>query len=152
METDKEYAKPDLTSPPSCKVALLDCDYDNAQVTLSVEAFDPDTLMLYYGYSLDGGETFAPLEKWPRNTNQFQFTLQVPVGTRPEIMVRAYNQYDRYTDSNTLDDFKGFPDKSKSKQESIEPAVTSPVEKEVSLIADDETYFLEKMRSTDFRT
>ena len=47
--------------------------------------------------------TFSELQRWPDKTRDtFEFTLTVPSGMVPQIIVNAYNGYDLYTASNTL--------------------------------------------------
>ncbi|MCM1155688.1 MAG: N-acetylmuramoyl-L-alanine amidase [Roseburia sp.] len=95
--------KPDSTQPDICMVELLEQNMDNGNVTLSVSAADYDSGMLYYTYSYDGGATFSDLQRWPdKSRDTFQFTINIPSGTVPQIVVNAYNGYDLYTTSNSL--------------------------------------------------
>lgn len=96
--------KPDSTPPDVCMIELVDQKPDTGEVTLRVTATDYDSGMLYYAYSYDGGTTYTNLQKWPeRGKDIFEFTMQVPSETTPQILVNAYNGYDLYTTSNQLD-------------------------------------------------
>jgi len=95
--------KPDATEPDICMVELVDQNMENGEVTVSVSAADYDSGMLYYAYSYNGGMTFSELQRWPdRSRDTFEFTLTVPSGMVPQILINAYNGYDLYTTSNML--------------------------------------------------
>ena len=85
-------------------IELVEQSPDTGEVTIRVTATDYDSGMLYYTYSYDGGTTYTNLQKWPeRGKDIFEFTMQVPSETTPQILVNAYNGYDLYTTSNQLD-------------------------------------------------
>lgn len=101
--------KNDDTKPDVCEIALASEYDDNGVLTINVTAADYDTPLMYYSYSLDGGATFCQREVWPdcdtltgTFTDSFQLDLEIPANTTPEIILRAYNPYDLYTDSNLL--------------------------------------------------
>lgn len=104
-----EETREDLTKPDVCEITLKDVDYNTGNLSLEISAADYDSMLLYYDYSLDGGETFSIRLPWP-NTNVFDLTytdtftttIQVPSGEKPKIVVRAYNMYDIYRTSNTI--------------------------------------------------
>ncbi len=97
----------DTTRPDLCEIALSYTDSEQRILALEVTAADYDSALLYYSYSLDGGKTFSAREPWPGSDpltgeyeNTFVLGLEIPSGIRPEVIVRAYNQYDLYTESN----------------------------------------------------
>lgn len=97
----------DTTEPESCRVDFVEADYETGLLKLEVSARDPDSPLLYYRYSLDGGDSFGPLEAWPgtdtltgRYEESFGLDLTIPLNTAPEVVVRAYNMYDLHRDSN----------------------------------------------------
>lgn len=106
----------DTTAPTECLIQLEDVDYSTGKMSVSVSASDPDSPLLYYAYSLDGGTTFEPREAWPGadalsgDTGGASFTLEltIPSGKRPVLVVRAYNQYDRYAESNVWESSSVF--------------------------------------------
>lgn len=117
IEEDKEYLMHDVTEPEVSVLYLEECDYENYTVTLTIKGSDSDTPMLYYAYSLDGGETFSEVYPWPdtdimagTSPESFRLTLDIKPGTTPVIVTRVYNKYDRYTDSNVLTGFSLFPE------------------------------------------
>lgn len=95
--------KPDSTEPDICMIELVNQNMENGEITISVSAADYDSGILYYTYSYNGGMTFSELQRWPDKTaDTFEFTLTVPSGMVPQILVNAYNGYDLYTTSNQL--------------------------------------------------
>lgn len=106
--------KNDDTEPDVCEIALETGDDGRPLIrddvlAVNVTAADYDSLLMYYSYSLNGGATFSEREIWPgcdaltgayRDT--FRLELEIPAGTKPEIILRVYNPYDLYTDSNLL--------------------------------------------------
>ncbi len=98
-----QVKRPDSTEPDICMIDLVSKDESNGEVRVSVSAADYDSGMLYYTYSIDGGETFTDLQRWPdKSKDTFEFTITIPSGTVPQIIVNAYNGYDLYTTSNAL--------------------------------------------------
>lgn len=103
MPIPTQTMKPDSTEPDICLIELVDQDMETGDVRISVSASDYDSGMLYYTYSYDGGVTFSELQRWPDKTKDtFAFTMNVPAGIIPQVIVNAYNGYDLYTASNTL--------------------------------------------------
>ncbi len=99
----------DETEPDVCMIELVGADYENGYITVQITAADYDSPLLYYDYSIDGGESFCALRMWPEvdvltgtYKDSFTIKLQIPSGTRPQILVRVYNQADLYTESNTI--------------------------------------------------
>jgi len=99
----------DTTAPEVCQIEFSEIDYDQGRMVLQVIAADYDSALLYYSCSLDGGRTFGERQVWPGSnalTGSYEDTFQLPLdfspGTRPEVIVRAYNQYDFHTESNCL--------------------------------------------------
>lgn len=115
VELPTSVVKPDLTPPDICYIELVEADKEKRTVKLRLSAEDYDSGMLYYSYSLDGGETFSTLREWPE-ADTFQFVVDVPNGTAPHIVVNAYNKYDIYAASNEIT-VDGFPLVSKTEAE-----------------------------------
>lgn len=111
--------KPDTTPPDICYLELVEADKENRTIKLRLSAVDYDSGMLFYSYSLDGGGTFSSLREWP-GSDTFQFTVEVPDGISPHIVVNAYNKYDIYAASNELK-IEGFPLVSKTEETEIQP-------------------------------
>lgn len=97
----------DATAPDVCTIALSEADYESGRLSLTVTAADYESPLIYYSYSLDGGATFSPRNIWPgANTltgeyeDTFTLHLTIPDGTRPTVILRAYNMFELTTDSN----------------------------------------------------
>lgn len=107
VETPKEAVKPDKTEPEVCTIEVLSVDEETGEAHVSMEAFDADSYILYYNYSLDGGNTYSSLEPWPRpewNRSERTMTFQVSLPFDKEIQLRtnAYNGFDVWKESNIV--------------------------------------------------
>ncbi len=99
----------DESEPDICQITLKDTDSSTGQVTFEISAADYDSMLLYYDYSLDGGETYSPRQPWPgcnifdgTYTDTFSASFTIPSGEKPAVIVRAYNLFDLYTESNAV--------------------------------------------------
>lgn len=104
------------TAPETCQIQFMDADYEKGKLTLSVSGEDRDSGLLYYSYSIDGGGTFCGRERWPEGDGlsgggkeSFVLELDIPAGLCPEVVVRAYNGFDIYTESNHYESPIAFP-------------------------------------------
>lgn len=152
------YAKADTSAPDICIIEKEYADEDRNVIGISVSAYDYDTPILYYTYSIDGGETFCPYLAWPGtdvmepySPDTFTFEIEVPYGVSPTVVVRAINQYDRYTESNTLTGLPVFSTFSKDeKTDSLIPADTQTVSENQNIsVADDYSGFKAPVRDLD---
>ncbi len=126
-DTPVQAAVKDDTPPDICQIEPVESDYEAGTLTLSVSAADYDSVLLYYSYSLDGGTTYSRREIWPESdalkgtyTDTFELTLDIPDGTTPAVIVRAYNQYDLYTESNCYQSPAVFERKQESESETAD--------------------------------
>lgn len=105
----------DDTPPDICILELSEADYDNGTMSFTVSAADYDTPLLYYDYSIDGGVTYSPRLPWPGSNaldgsyqDTFTLSLLIPSGTSPSVILRAYNLFDLFTESNLYSDGRLF--------------------------------------------
>lgn len=105
----------DETKPDVCQIEFSEADYDAGYLSLKVSAADYDSLLLYYTYSIDGGQTYSERNIWPgsdaltgRYEDTFTLSIAIPDGTKPSVIVRAYNMFDMYTESNRYDSPETF--------------------------------------------
>lgn len=99
----------DETEPDVCMIELTGTDYENGTVQLQISAADYDSPLIYYDYSIDGGMTYSPLQIWPESdvldgtyADTVSLTVQIPSGVSPELVFRAYNEFDLFTESNRI--------------------------------------------------
>lgn len=98
-----DVMRPDTTEPDICMIEVTDQEMETGDVTVELSAVDYDSGMLYYDYSYDGGNTFFPRLAWGDKTQDtITFTMNVPPHMIPQIVVRGYNGYDLYTESNLV--------------------------------------------------
>ncbi len=135
---------PDTTAPDVCEIAFSSADYEAGVLSLEVAAADYDSPLLYYSYSCDGGRTFQPREPWPGSdtltgnySDTFTLQLKVESGICPEVIVRAYNLYDLYTESNLYVSPETFlyGQKEPEDADQEESSLTGPEEPKASLEA-----------------
>lgn len=105
----------DKTEPDKCELEFISADYGKGLLTLSVSASDQDSPLLYYSYSLDGGKSFSSREIWPgcdaltgSYSDTFTLNLEIPLGTKPKVVLRAYNMYDMYRESEPYNSTRTF--------------------------------------------
>lgn len=99
----------DETPPDVCLIELAEAKPEECTLDIKVTAADYDTPLIYYCYSLDGGGTYGPLQPWPESNaltgaykDTFLLHLTVPEGTKPDVIFRAYNLSDNYSESNII--------------------------------------------------
>lgn len=103
----------DDTPPDVCVIDMVKKDYidhgENMNVTISVSAADYDSPLIFFDYSMDGGNTYSPLQVWPESDvlkgsykDTFELSLVIPAGQTADIVVRAYNLFDAFSESNQL--------------------------------------------------
>ena len=94
---------PDSTDPDVCYIEEASCDAATGKVEIALTAQDYDSPMLYYNYSTDGGLTWTELFPWEEGKDTQNVILQIPSGqVMPAVVFRAYNLFDRYTQSNSI--------------------------------------------------
>lgn len=98
---------PDKTPPEECRIEVLSVDESTGEATVKMNAWDDDSYILYYNYSLNGGNTYSELESWPRpvwnqSEPELTFTVQLPFEKETELRTNAYNGFDVFTESNIV--------------------------------------------------
>ncbi len=123
----------DKTEPDICAITVTEANYDECELTIDISATDYDSPILYYSVSLDGGETYSLREYWTGSDtltgaypDTLSVTLDIPEGTRPEVIVRAYNMFDLYTESNVYEAEKVFTVPEPTPTPMPEPAPDAP--------------------------
>ncbi len=105
-----QTVSPDETDPEECGIELLDADTKEGTALVKISAYDSGSIIQYYRYSLDGGLTFSKLLPWNDDINALRSSekeyinakIELVEGKESELIVRAYNRYDKFKDSNTV--------------------------------------------------
>ena len=93
------------TTPPD--VCILSQDIDSSgkgRLVLNINAVDSDGDINYYSYSMDGGKTFSNLFMWldADDDDKISVIIDNLSVESAEMVVRVYNQYDNWAESNTI--------------------------------------------------
>ena len=91
--------QPDVTAPENVWYTLEETGEGTAEITLY--AREPESRLMYYDYSLDGGDTWKELELW---TGEDSVCFSVDVGSMGEeaLAIRVYNNYELRTEAKRL--------------------------------------------------
>ena len=89
ISAPKADAQPDQTSPQLFSTAARKAGEGTMSVT--VKASDPESGLLYYSWSADGGATWSTLERW---TGEEQMDFSCPVPAFGSLLIRVHNAYD----------------------------------------------------------
>ena len=87
-----------------------------------MEALDKDSYILYYNYSLDGGNTFTMPEEWPRpdawnqSAREPTFTIILPFDQPVTLVAGACNGYDVWAQSSPVS-IEPVPDPARLREE-----------------------------------
>lgn len=100
--------QPDKTEPELCKIEVININKETGEVTVTMEAEDLDSYILYYNYSLDGGNTYSMPDAWPRakawdqSDKDHSFTIFVPFDQPIALRCGASNGFDVWAESNEI--------------------------------------------------
>lgn len=136
---------PDKTKPELCHIEVDEINKETGEVTIYMEADDPDSYILYYNYSYDGGITYSMPEAWPRtdrwnrSEKRHSFTIQVPFDQQISLQAGASNGFDVWAESNTviLDPIED-PERLKEEQQKQSEAVEAAEEQQEAPKAEDD--------------
>ena len=97
-----DIVRADLTPPDLCRLELLELDEETRLALFGIEAIDYDSQLLYYGFSLDGGEEIEALQLWP-DGDALTVSVNLPPERDLQVTVAVFNSYDRMSLSNVID-------------------------------------------------
>lgn len=138
LDSSKTYANHDTTKPESCTIRVASYDSSTGLLKVEITAVDKESPILYFSFSLDGGNTFTEVSKWPEANaisgtypETVTATVQTTPGKEPNLMARVYNQYDNSADSNILTSYEVTAKKNisssttseKKEKEATEPSI-----------------------------
>ena len=90
----------DKTEPTDCNLSVKEYKENNGEITLILTAREDESRILYYDYSLDGGNTFT--KRLPMESESIEFSVVLKEGSHPKIIARVYNLNDLYVESNKI--------------------------------------------------
>lgn len=102
VEVPAAVMKPDDTAPVNVSLTCLRTKAETGEVNILLTGEDAESGLLYYDYSLDGGETYSGLQKWETEAAELECMLKVPVEEDISLKCRVYNGYDLDTETGTV--------------------------------------------------
>lgn len=104
VEVPAEIQQPDLTPPENVSVTIESYDVAANEVTFTVSANENESSLMYFGAetgtkAADEDTSFMDLQLWKSGESSMTGTVKVPAGFEGGIVVRVYNNYELYTDS-----------------------------------------------------
>ena len=101
-ELPEDVIAPDVTPPSYVELSLDNFNEERNEASFKLSVAEEESTMVYYQYSYNGGKTFSDPILF--NTDrEIYFTTTVYPTSDSGFMVRAYNAYDLYTDSEIYD-------------------------------------------------
>ena len=88
--------RPDVTPPEEVWYTTSRADLDTLEITLYAK--EPESRLMYYDFSLDGGDTYQRPELWPGGES-VTFSVELSEAQETELRVRAYNTYELRTEA-----------------------------------------------------
>ncbi len=120
VEVPVKVVKPDDTEPENVSLTCLRVKEETGEVNLLLTGRDEDSGLLYYDYSINGGQNYSGLQKWEAPGNELEFTIKVPADQDILLKCRVYNGYDLDTETETIT----IPSLSGGSRKSIEDTVS----------------------------
>lgn len=96
--------------PKECAITVKQYNKQTGEVIVHLTAQEDETSLLYYRYSVDGGETYS--QDYPFTSENVEFSFRVGEDDpEPALIARAYSMYESYTESNLIDfEYSTFPE------------------------------------------
>ena len=137
--------KPDTSRPDKAEITIHTEEEDS--LTVQISAFDSDSAIQYYDYSLDNGLTYCDLQPWPKEKSECIFSVPKSEYAEQNLLCRVYNKFDLSCESNTLlipqSEIMNKDTDSKRNQESIIESDTTEEREEVPII----TYHVDEKKT-----
>ena len=92
----------DTTAPSYVGANLLKYDQTGRYATVELTALDAESVIQYYSYSCDNGLTWSALQPWTKGRPTMTVTINMGYGKKDTLIFKAYNLYDRSTESNVI--------------------------------------------------
>ena len=92
----------DTTEPSYVAANLLKYDQTGKYATVELTAIDAESVIQYYSYSYDNGLTWSALQPWTKGSPTMTVSIYMGYGRKDTLIFKAYNLYDKSTDSNVI--------------------------------------------------
>lgn len=103
VKVPSEVMEPDSTEPVNVSLTCLRTKPETGEVNILLTGEDPESGLLYYDYSINGGLSYSGLQKWGENGGELECTLKVPLDQDIALKCRIYNGYDLDTETETVE-------------------------------------------------
>ncbi|MCM1466553.1 MAG: N-acetylmuramoyl-L-alanine amidase [Alistipes sp.] len=90
------------TTQPECRLEYISYNNEEETAAFRVTARDDEYPILYYGYSVDGGETYSVLQRWEKGKDSMEFTVEYPQYTTDGLKVVVYNAFNVGAETDAL--------------------------------------------------
>ncbi|MFT3985057.1 MAG: N-acetylmuramoyl-L-alanine amidase [Lachnospiraceae bacterium] len=126
-----ETMSPDLTPPSNVKLSIDNYDVSKKEVSYTLSGSEAESRLMYYSIATeqeaaDADTAFMELRLWDSGQKHMSGTYTVPDGYEGALIVRIYNNYELYTDSElvslSLDMVVNPPEAEKPVSEVLSPA------------------------------
>ena len=100
--------RPDETEPELCRIEVDAVNEETGEAAVTIKARDADSYILYYSYSVNGGNSYSDLQIWPRpeawnrSQEENKVTIPLPFDQGIELRVCVYNGFDKWSESNIV--------------------------------------------------
>lgn len=92
----------DTTPPLYVTADLIKYDQTGKYATVELTAVDTESVIQYYSYSYDNGLTWSALQPWAKGSPTVTVSVNMGYGRKDSLIFKAYNLYDRSTESNVI--------------------------------------------------
>lgn len=103
VEVPSGVMKPDDTEPVNVSLTCLRKKEETGELNILLTGEDPESGLLYYDYSLNGGTTYSSLQRWEADGSELECTLKVPTDQDISLKCRVYNGYDLDAETETIE-------------------------------------------------
>lgn len=90
------------TTQPECSIEFVSYNNIEETATFRITAHDEEYPVLYYGYSLDGGENYSVLYRWEKGKESMEFDVDYSEYTSRGIKAVVYNAFNLGKETDAL--------------------------------------------------
>lgn len=101
IEVPSAMVKPDTTKPTDVSLTIQAYNIEESRLTVTAEAFEPESRLFYYTCSLDEGRTWQELKLW-QGKETYTFEISVPEEFSGTVIPKVYNTYELYEEGQPV--------------------------------------------------